>query len=97
MPSTSAPAVILSFEQARHLIEEHASRLRPRGKELVDLLDGTGQVLAEPVVADRNFPPFPRAARDGYAMRAADLAQLPATLRVVGEIKAGEGSVEGAD
>jgi molybdopterin molybdotransferase len=80
---------ILTFEQARHVVEEHAATLRPRGKELVELLDSPGQVLAEPVVADRNFPPFPRATRDGYAVRASDLAQLPATLKVVAEIKAG--------
>jgi len=56
---------------------------------LVELLDSPGQILAEPVLADRNFPPFPRATRDGYAVRAADLAQLPATLTVIAEIKAG--------
>ncbi|MBZ5573129.1 MAG: molybdopterin molybdotransferase MoeA [Acidobacteriia bacterium] len=89
MPSTPAPATILSFEEARHLVEGHGSRLRPRGKELVELLDSAGQVLAEAVVADRNFPAFPRATRDGYAVRAADLAKLPSTLQVVGEIKAG--------
>ncbi len=89
MPSTPTPAIILSFEQARHLVEEHAATLRPRGKELVELLDSPGQILAEPVLADRNFPAFPRATRDGYAVRAADLAQLPATLKVVVEIKAG--------
>jgi len=88
MPPDPSPA-ILSFEEARHVVEEHAGQLRPRGKELVELLDGVGQVLAEPVVADRNFPPFPRATRDGYAVYAADLAQVPAGLRVVGEIKAG--------
>ncbi len=80
---------ILSFEDARHTVEEHASHLRPHGKELVELIDSAGQVLAEVVPADRNFPPFPRATRDGYAVRAADLAPLPATLHVVGEIKAG--------
>jgi molybdopterin molybdotransferase len=85
MPS----APILTFEQARHVVEEHAATLRPRGKELVELLDSPGQVLAEPVFADRNFPPFPRATRDGYAVRAADLAKLPANLEVIGEIKAG--------
>ena len=89
MSSAISPAVILSFEDARHLVEEHASRLRPRGKELVELLESAGQVLAEPLLADRNFPPFPRATRDGYAVRAADFAQLPTTLRVIGEIKAG--------
>jgi molybdopterin molybdotransferase len=89
MPSTPTSATILSFEQARHVVEEHAATLCPRGKELVELLESQGQILAEPLLADRNFPPFPRATRDGYAVRAADLAKLPATLKVVGEIKAG--------
>ncbi len=87
--STPVSAPILSFEQARHVVEEHAATLRPRGKELVELLDSPGQVLAEPLLADRNFPPFPRATRDGYAVRSADLASLPAKLKVIGEIKAG--------
>jgi molybdopterin molybdotransferase len=85
----AGPSTILSFEDARHLVEEHASHLRPSGKELVELLDSVGLVLAEPIVADRNFPPFPRATRDGYAVCASDLAQVPVTLKVVGEIPAG--------
>lgn len=89
MPSSTAPVNILSFEEARHTVEQHASQLRPRGKELVALLDSVGLILAEPVLADRNLPPFPRATRDGYAVLAADLAQLPAKLRVISEIKAG--------
>jgi molybdopterin molybdotransferase len=89
MAALPEPSSILSFEDARHLVEEHAAHLRPHGKELVELLEGAGQVLAEPVVADRNLPPFPRAMRDGYAVRAADLSRLPATLDVIGEIKAG--------
>lgn len=87
--SSSVSALVLSFEDARHVVEHHAALLRHDGKELVDLLDAAGQVLAEPVFADRNFPPFPRATRDGYAVRAAELANLPANLRIVGEIKAG--------
>lgn len=88
MPSPSQ-ASILSFEDARHVVETHASALRPHGRELLVLLDAAGRVLAEPITADRDFPPFPRAARDGYAVRAADLATVPATLDVIGEIKAG--------
>lgn len=88
MPSPS-PSIVLAFEQARHVVEEHAARLRPTIKELVEMLEAAGQVLAEPVIADRNFPPFPRATRDGYAVRAADLAKLPATLQIVDEVKAG--------
>jgi molybdopterin molybdotransferase len=43
-------------------------------------------VLAEAVAADRDYPPFPRSARDGFAVCAAD---LPGTLRVIGEVRAG--------
>lgn len=89
---TSAAAlmhVILAFPEARRVVEEHARKLRPRGVELVDLLGAHRRVLAEPVHADRDFPPFPRAARDGYALRAADVAAVPAQLRVIGEVRAG--------
>jgi molybdopterin molybdotransferase len=89
----SAPlvhATVLSFEEARRLVEEHAAKLHPAGTESVDLLAAAGRVLAEPVFADRDLPPFPRATRDGYAVRSADLSQPPATLDVIGEIKAGE-------
>src|SRR5438552_12880826 len=85
---------ILSFEEARKVVEEHAALLgshREVSKRLeeVDLLHAPGRVLGEPITADRDFPPFPRATRDGYAVRAADLKQLPATLDVIAEIKAG--------
>jgi molybdopterin molybdotransferase len=85
---------ILSFEEARKVVEEHAALLgshREVSKRLeeVDLLHAPGRVLGEPITADRDFPPFPRATRDGYAIRAADLKQLPATLDVIAEIKAG--------
>src|SRR5262245_9024301 len=89
MVVASQPSTILSFEDARHVVEEHCRKLRPHGKELLDLLDSVGRILAEPIAADRNFPPFPRATRDGYAVRSADLAKLPATLEVTAEIKAG--------
>ena len=80
---------VFSFEDARHAVEDHGSRLRPCGRELLGLLDAAGRVLAEPIHADRDFPPFRRAARDGFAVRSADVQNLPATLEVTGEIKAG--------
>src|SRR5271157_1931199 len=89
----SAPpvhAIVLTFEDARRAVEEHAAKLHPTGTESVDLLAAAGRVLAEPVFADRDIPPFARSTRDGYAVRSADLAQLPATLDVIAEIKAGE-------
>jgi molybdopterin molybdotransferase len=94
MAAVPEPSLILSFEGARHLVEDHAAQLRPHGRESVELLDAAnaGQVLAESIFADRNFPPFPRSTRDGYAIRAVDLSPLPASLEVIGEIKAGAGS-----
>ena len=89
MAAAPQPPTILNFEEARHVVERHARDARPGGTESVDLLASLGRVLAQSVSADRDFPPFRRAMRDGYAVRAADLAELPATLRVVGEIKAG--------
>jgi molybdopterin molybdotransferase len=91
--SMSSPPIqtsILSFEEARRVVEEQAALVQTCGTESVDLLGAPGRVLAEPVMADRDFPPFPRSTRDGYAVRSADLSQLPATLEVLGEIRAGE-------
>jgi len=90
MAVVSVPSSVLSFEDARHTVEEHASQLQPvPGRELLAVLDAAGRVLAEPIHADRNFPPFPRAARDGYAIRAADTEGDSFELEVVGEVKAG--------
>src|SRR5215831_11274403 len=80
---------LLSFAEARLAAEKHAGTLTPTGPELTNLLDAVGLVLAEDLLADRDFPPFPRATRDGYAVRAADVQSVPAHLRNVGSIKAG--------
>jgi molybdopterin molybdotransferase len=93
MAAHPEPASILSFEEARSVVEEHASLLRPKGRELLGLLDAARRVLAEPIQADRDYPPFPRATRDGYAVCASDLENLPAMLEVVGEIKAGAAQI----
>jgi molybdopterin molybdotransferase len=51
-----------------------------------------GRVLAEDARADRDYPPFHRSTRDGFALRAAD---LPGSLRMIGEARAGS-AFEGA-
>ena len=83
-------AGVMSFEAARRMVERHAAGACPGRIETVDLLDGLGRVLAERIVADRDFPSFARATRDGYAVQAADSAKVPARLEVVGEGKAGD-------
>ncbi|HZU45435.1 MAG TPA: molybdopterin molybdenumtransferase MoeA, partial [Terriglobales bacterium] len=81
---------VLPFEQARGVVESYARNVPgPGTSESVGLVDSVGRVLAEAVIADRDFPPFPRATRDGYGVRAADLATIPAKLKIIGEIKAG--------
>lgn len=82
-------AGMLSFEQAYATVLDYCRRLAPPQPTEIALLDGLGRVLTEPILADRDFPPFPRATRDGYAVRADDLFIVPATLRVIGQIQAG--------
>jgi molybdopterin molybdotransferase len=83
---------VVSFADASRIVREHADRLAtaPRHPpQFTSLLDSLGLVLAEPVYADRDQPPFPRSTRDGFACRATDLAAgLP--LTVIGLIRAGE-------
>jgi len=64
--------------------------LRPLAAEQVALADAFGRVLAEPVIARRTQPPVALSAMDGYAVRAADVARVPARLRVVGAVPAGQ-------
>jgi molybdopterin molybdotransferase len=89
-----AQPAILTFPEARRVVEEQARTLHPGPAKLAPLLRSRGRVLAEDIAADRDFPPFPRATRDGYAVHSADLAALPATLKVIGEVRAGS-SLEG--
>ncbi|MBA3974092.1 MAG: molybdopterin molybdenumtransferase MoeA [Candidatus Solibacter sp.] len=49
--------------------------------------DALGRVLACEIRADRDYPPFDRSVRDGFAVRAED---LPGPLRIVGEVRAGQ-------
>ncbi|HZS83734.1 MAG TPA: gephyrin-like molybdotransferase Glp [Stellaceae bacterium] len=64
--------------------------LRPLAAEQVALTNALGRVLAEDVAARRTQPPAAVSAMDGYAVRAADAAQIPARLAVVGSIPAGQ-------
>ena len=93
---TVVESELLSFAEARHLVEEYAVTLSAAPPELMPLLETHGRVLAEDLRADRDFPPFPRSARDGFAVRAADVATTPARLRCIGEIRAGAGIDESA-
>jgi molybdopterin molybdotransferase len=58
--------------------------------ESVDLLRARGRTLASAVIAKVDNPPFDASAMDGYAVRADDVATVPASLRVIGESGAGQ-------
>jgi molybdopterin molybdotransferase len=51
-----------------------------------------GYVLAEDLAATSNLPPFRRSSKDGYAVRASDVQEVPVDLKIVGENRAGDKS-----
>ena len=78
---------MISVEEARRRL---LAPLKPLGAEQVGLADALGRVLAEDVAARRTQPPFAVSAMDGYAVRATDVGRVPARLRVVGSVPAGQ-------
>ena len=60
-----------------------------------------GRILAEDILAKRNVPAFPRSAMDGYAVHSEDVSdasrEVPAVLKVQGELCAGDVPLNGAD
>ncbi|HEY3145120.1 MAG TPA: gephyrin-like molybdotransferase Glp [Dongiaceae bacterium] len=78
---------MLSVEEAVQRIERAFS---PLGAELVSLDQGLGRVLAEPLEARLTQPPADVSAMDGYAVRATDVATLPARLKIAQRIAAGQ-------
>ena len=77
MPVEQALARLLELAEAAPITEH----------ELVDLADADGRVLAEPMVAGLDLPPWPNSAMDGYALRLADWQGEP--LQVSQRILAG--------
>ena len=78
---------MIPVEEALEIVLREAPALPV---EEVALDDALSRVLAEDVASDSDLPPFDRAAMDGYALRAADVARRPAALEVVGEVRAGQ-------
>ncbi len=77
---------LMSVAEALARVLEHAS---PLAAEMAPLADAHGRVLAADVAALRTQPPEDVSAMDGYAVRSADVAKVPAKLRVIGEVAAG--------
>jgi molybdopterin molybdotransferase len=86
----ASPSVVRGYAEADRIVRDQAALLdSPNTTETLPLLETVGRVLAVPIFADRDQPPFSRSTRDGFACRAADLAQGSA-LTVIGRIRAGE-------
>ncbi len=95
---------MLSYEAARAKVIEVICERRcapPPPVETVEFVSdparALGRILAENIRGDRNYPPFNRATRDGFALRAADASAIGARLRLIGESRAGSpfnGTVE---
>ncbi len=79
----------LSVTEARARVL--AAATKTRAVETIALADALGRTLAEDLAAKRTQPPTAVSAMDGYALRAADIATLPAQLKLVGESAAGHG------
>jgi molybdopterin molybdotransferase len=83
---------MLSYEEARQKVIEIAEalvRAHPAGIEHTDLNAALGRVLAADIAADRDYPPFNRSTRDGFAVRSSDVESVPKRVRLIGESKAG--------
>jgi len=82
---------MLHYRDARQkVVSVVGSHRIPPVTETVPLLESLGRVLAVDVTADRDYPPFHRSTRDGFAVRVADVAEVPSALHRIGEIPAGQ-------
>src|SRR5277367_3930902 len=81
---------MLSYSDARQFVIEKSREGRPLAKTVShSVCDALGFVLAREIRSDREYPPFDRSTRDGYAVHSSETAP-GASLRCVGEIKAGD-------
>lgn len=78
---------LLPVQAALDIVLAHALTL---GDEEVPLLQATGRVLAEALIADRPFPPFDRVTMDGIAIRFDAFASGMRTFTVAGTQAAGQ-------
>jgi molybdopterin molybdotransferase len=79
----------IALEEARELV---LSSVHLLGGETAPLREAAGRVCLEEVAADRTIPPADNSGMDGFAARSADVARVPATLRIVEDLPAGRKS-----
>jgi molybdopterin molybdotransferase len=85
---------MLSYVAARakviEVVRAHSCNLQPEPVAYAhDPAQALGRFLAENISADRNYPPFNRSTRDGFALRSADAREEGSRLRLIGESRAG--------
>ena len=62
---------MISYIEARALVAEQVSKRPPRpAMRSKPVNDALGDVLAKEIRCDRDYPPFDRSTRDGYAVHA---------------------------
>ena len=79
---------MIPVSAAISFIDQNVEQL---GTETVSISDVVNRILAEDIVADMDLPPFDRSQMDGFAVRADDVANAPADLKLIGESAAGHG------
>ncbi|MET9243851.1 gephyrin-like molybdotransferase Glp [Nonomuraea sp. NPDC003709] len=74
-------------------VDEHLAEIlatvRPLAPLELELEQALGATLAEEVVSPVPLPPFDNSAMDGYAVRSADISDVPVTLPVTDDVAAG--------
>src|SRR5579875_1004424 len=80
---------VAGFDEALEMVLRRGASVEKTSVERLALLECLGRVLAKDVAADRDQPPFARSARDGFAVRAAEVS-AGTELRVSGLVRAGE-------
>ena len=86
------PSDLPSYEQTASIIADHARAIAEHRSpviERISLTSASGRILASPLNADDDQPPFPRSTRDGYACRAAEVS-AHIVLPIAGSTHAGQ-------
>ncbi|NNJ88695.1 MAG: molybdopterin molybdotransferase MoeA, partial [Eudoraea sp.] len=81
---------MISFNEAQQLV---LSQFRNYGTEQVDLVKSAGRTLAEDILADRDFPPFNRATKDGIAINYDAIENGRLSFEIKGILPAGNPTI----
>ncbi|WP_291960058.1 molybdopterin molybdotransferase MoeA [Maribacter sp.] len=77
---------MITFNEAYQKVLDHPLNL---GTETVPLINSLNRILAEDIFADRDFPPFDRATKDGIAIQFSDIVNSGHSFKIEGVAAAG--------